>query len=632
MEPTTDDEDRPPSRRQYSADGEEIQLRQASSGTTFEVRMPVATTGEVRNQNDEPLTQRELRGMAQQINERPVPVFPDHGGSAIGGPMVEYALNEKLGEWRDAEVQDGPDAEKELVATAEILDPEEMPAAAGKLREILTAIKRQVAAGFSLSSSIGWRTDDAYAGGVDLMEASIVGVGADPRTTSQAAEASVLSRAAVEAGADPEAFVSQVRAAVADATDTRAEYDVNGQSVTVDPPEAMQNAAQAALDAKQEFDTLSDCGTGVGEDRARQLLNDEVGPEVVDEVAAYLTSHEEDVQGIDQPPTDWSEETWTDGCGPVQYALWGGTATGTGIEWAQDRANAVAEARDEDVPYPNRTAGRNLDDPAFAEGDAVMWSFDGEPVHGRVAGIHEQFTPPGLDDPITGDEGEAVYSIHEWDDDVDAFRRQNVAKPQSSLSESQMDMPPASDENFQSMTDDDTPDDDGGTTAQDGDDPETQRAPGDVGEDDLAEMVAEHYDGLDPDDVLAAFDGADFQGVQLDTLSWFIGDVVDMNATDVEDLMVDLIESADNQEMDDDEDEDDEDEANAQDADGDDLTERLTELEDAVQSLRSGDTEAESPGADEQRDTDTDDDAETRDVDDQDGADDTDETTIDWRA
>jgi len=61
-------------------------------------------------------------------------------------------------------------------------------------------------------------------------------------------------------------------------------------------------------------------------------------------------------------------------------------------------------------------------------------------VHGRVADIGEQFTVSG--NTITGDDGEAVYLIHDWDADAEAYDVEGTAKPESSLSASQMDMPP----------------------------------------------------------------------------------------------------------------------------------------------------------------------------------------------
>lgn len=99
------------------------------------------------------------------------------------------------------------------------------------------------------------------------------------------------------------------------------------------------------------------------------------------------------------------------------------------------------------------TTARNIDDPEFSPGDAVMWTWQDEPVHGRVNDIHEQYTPPEADEPITGEEGEAVYSIYEYDDETEELSETpNVGKPESSLSESEKDIPTRD-----TMTDDDTP-------------------------------------------------------------------------------------------------------------------------------------------------------------------------------
>jgi hypothetical protein len=334
------------------------------------------------------------------------------------------------------------------------------------------------------------------------------------------------------------------------------------------------------------------------------------------------------VDGIDSPPTDWSRETWTDGCGPVQYALWGGTATGTGLQWAQSTANAVAEAKGEEPPYPE---ARNLDDPEFSEGDAVRWSWQGEPVHGRVADVGDEFTVSG--NTITGEDGEAVYLIHEYDEDVEAFRRENAAKPQSSLSESGKDLPPASDENFQDMDSDTDAPDDGGTT--DGE----QRTPEDVSEDDMAEMIGEHYDGLDGADAMAALNdaGGEFLGVQVDTLSWFIGDVVDVSASEVADVLEGLMDASG---KDDDEPEDEQGDKPMDDDEDDDEDDR--DLADEVDALRAELAEIRENGGVPPVDVDTDPDTE-QDTDEPDEAredsedsEETDDTTRatgpDWRA
>ena len=455
-------------RRRFQASGDDVEVRQPE-GTDdddglFRVRMPVSSTTEARD--GEAFGRERLDGFARQIESGDISVFLDHGRS-LG--ESRYSALGKVGYWDDPSIRtrDGGD---ELVADAVLMDPAELDAPVGDLREALATLKAQAEMGVPISSSVGWDEetgDRDVPGNADLLEISIVGIPSDPATTTTAsAEAAPLARAVSAASSDFDIprFIRELR----DARDHRAEYEVNGETITIDPPESMVNAATLALAKKDEFDDLGDCGTGTGRQRARQIIDDEVGPDVVDEVAAYLTSHEEDVDGITDPPSEWSDETWRDGCGPVQYALWGGTATGTALEWAQSRANEVADAKGEELPYPERS--RNLDDPEFSEGDAVEWTSNDEPVRGRVADIGDEFTPAeGV--TITGDEGEAVYLIHELDDDLSPpqYRRENVAKPESSLDESQADLPPLdgnfADDEQSNMTDDDTaPDEESGDT------------------------------------------------------------------------------------------------------------------------------------------------------------------------
>jgi len=225
----------------------------------------------------------------------------------------------------------------------------------------------------------------------------------------------------------------------------------------------MRDTAAMALAKDDELEP--DCGTGAGRQSAQAIVDDDVGPERIDDIAAYLTSHAEDVTA-EGTPSEWSDEEWSD-CGNLQYALWGGDGSGDALAWAQERANAVAEAKGEDLPYPERSMDtHNLDDPEFSAGDAVEWSSNDATVRGRVADVGEEFSPAeGV--TITGDEGEAVYLIHELDDSLEPpqYRRENVAKPESSLDESQADLPPL-EGNFadseQSMSDDDTAGDDPG--------------------------------------------------------------------------------------------------------------------------------------------------------------------------
>jgi hypothetical protein len=85
----------------------------------------------------------------------------------------------------------------------------------------------------------------------------------------------------------------------------------------------------------------------------------------------------------------------------------------------------------------------------FSEGAAVSWDWQGDTVSGRVAEVREeQATVADGDVTITGDEDEPVYIIDEYVEESDGFESANVAKPESSLTESQRDLPSRTDENM----------------------------------------------------------------------------------------------------------------------------------------------------------------------------------------
>jgi hypothetical protein len=184
-------------RAYHQPDPDRVTVRDSDdedSDGVFTVRMPIASTGEVRNEGDDPLSRDELAGMAQQIEDRTVGVFLDHGTNRDISAS-RYGATGKVGEWVNADVVDAGDNSL-LEADARFMDPETLSDATGSVREALSTLKAQVERGFSLSSSIGWREDDTYPGGNDLMEASVVGIGADPRTTSESAGAA-MARAVV---------------------------------------------------------------------------------------------------------------------------------------------------------------------------------------------------------------------------------------------------------------------------------------------------------------------------------------------------------------------------------------------------------------------------------------------------
>jgi len=138
--------------------------------------------------------------------------------------------------------------------------------------------------------------------------------------------------------------------------------EVNGTEVDLSPPSRVVNAAEAALEAKEEFsDQIGDCGTGVGEQRANQIVDGDLAPEDFltrengTPYPTYLDSHSEDAPPTDDPPTDWGKEEWTDGCGPVQLALWGFYQ-----DWAEGVKDELESAmEDEDMAY-NRDEDANM--------------------------------------------------------------------------------------------------------------------------------------------------------------------------------------------------------------------------------------------------------------------------------
>jgi hypothetical protein len=229
------DTDDPQHRAYHQPDPDDVEERDLDGNDgTFAVRMPIASTGEVRNEGDEPLTRDEIEGMAQQIEQRSVGVFLDHGSNMdVSGSR--YSAVGKVGEWEASEVTERSDTDV-VEAEARLMDPETLPAAAGSVREALAAVKSQVERDIALSSSIGWRDDDSMAGGVDLLEASIVGIPADPRTTTQGA-AVELARVA-QAGrddVDPEQLVADFRAAVMGPDDSKNETMADTDSSGDDP-------------------------------------------------------------------------------------------------------------------------------------------------------------------------------------------------------------------------------------------------------------------------------------------------------------------------------------------------------------------------------------------------------------
>jgi hypothetical protein len=248
------------------------------------------------------------------------------------------------------------------------MDPETLPAASGAVREALAAIKSQVERGFSLSSSIGWREDESYPGGNDLMEASIVGIGADPRTTSDAT-ASAVARAAVDAGADPERLVEAVRAVVMGPTDGREA----SETVTDDnPPTDEQSEGTTDDEEESEQRDAPEWAERLIEQQERQT---ELLQSVHDAVREDGDDDEDDEDDEDDDESEQSAAVDADGDAGAGEADEGGRSlTVDGEELTADDIRALREEvanAEPDVSADDADAdgARDADDDSDAAGE-----------------------------------------------------------------------------------------------------------------------------------------------------------------------------------------------------------------------------------------------------------------------
>jgi hypothetical protein len=101
-----------------------------------------------------------------------------------------------------------------------------------------------------------------------------------------------------------------------------------------DYPDAAQENARMALEAREETGNPNDCGTRVGWERANQLDNGEdLSENTISRMAAF-ERHEDN--------KDQGEEGRSD-CGWMMWNAWGGDE---GIEWAQEKLDEIDQARE----------------------------------------------------------------------------------------------------------------------------------------------------------------------------------------------------------------------------------------------------------------------------------------------
>ena len=171
--------------------------------------------------------------------------------------------------------------------------------------------------------------------------------------------------------------------------------EANDVDVDVSPPERVVNAAEAAQQAAEGGRIPGSCGTGVGDTRMQQIINDDLQPaDFVTRfrdrtpVPAYLSSHEGDTT-TDEPPTQWTDGLWEQ-CGNAQQAKWGWY-----VEWAQRTANEVMVALDEDPIYEGLQRDRART-PDFGGTQNTDWS--APTLNEYLRGYDSLPAPDGVDD------------------------------------------------------------------------------------------------------------------------------------------------------------------------------------------------------------------------------------------
>jgi len=352
----TGDPHRPPHQRTYEANSDDIEVRQ-DEDSVFELRMPIASTGNVRNNGDDPLTRDEVDGMARQINDGSltVGVFVDHGQTNIAG-AARYSIAERVGEWHNADVttRDNRDAEL-LEATARMMNPDSLPDI--PVRGHLGTVKELAVRDMSVPASIGWADDEDAPGGVDLMEASVVGIQADKRTHSEASAGTVVARAAVDVGADPELLVEQVKAATQ-------------PKMTDQPP-----SEDSDTNGEQTADDGETTQRGMEEELREMREQMEENTTMTREMHEQMVGGEENADGDDELDDDADDDD--------QSAATDATDAGTDRAALAKELDALREELDEvreggiardDVDVPSNNEARDTDDEQTDDsgtGDAV---------------------------------------------------------------------------------------------------------------------------------------------------------------------------------------------------------------------------------------------------------------------
>lgn len=172
-----------------------------------------------------------------------------------------------------------------------------------------------------------------------------------------------------------------------------------------DYPEAAQENARMALDAREETGNPNDCGTRVGWERANQLDNGEsLSRDTIARMAAFERHQDNKEQSDEEGRAD---------CGWMMWKAWGGDE---GIAWANDKLEEIENRENSqiDAGAPTRqealsmTDGGALESRHFDDHFLDLWDrvVDTDETDRALVGFSESVTPEFVKDRIR----DAIFS------------------------------------------------------------------------------------------------------------------------------------------------------------------------------------------------------------------------------
>jgi hypothetical protein len=201
----------------------------AGGDEMYSIRLPISSTAVARD--GDAFSADRLRGFADQIEGRTVPVFLSHGRSGLSAER--YGALGKVGRVANPALEER-DGVTTLDADLLIADPDSLAESGdtGDVEAALRWVREQAKRGL-VATSVGWNEDVGgrdVAGDAELLEVSIVGIASDTEAVQRSAEPSD----AVERGLNGLPSPSTSRAS------SRTGFDALARKARDDPPTAVR--------------------------------------------------------------------------------------------------------------------------------------------------------------------------------------------------------------------------------------------------------------------------------------------------------------------------------------------------------------------------------------------------------